>query len=160
MRRFALAAILTVLVFAGCGDGPPAPDMTGPVKPLLQQGPVCAWVIPVTREGAGTLVGRYIVTGEEKPREYPVEGDFLTLTTIDQDGVLTIVHGHGAGPISSSVTFQVAHPLPGDVRVDFPRVISAGRESQSVWKKTWESPETREEVFSVELVVYLKPAAP
>lgn len=160
MRRFASAAILTVLAFVGCGDGPPAPDMTGPVKPLLRQGPVCAWVIPVTREVAGTLVGRYIVTGEDKPREYPVEGDFLTLTTIDQDGVLTIVHGHGAGPISASVTFSIEHPLPGDVRVEGPHVVSAGPEGQTVWKKTWESPETREQVFSVELVVYLRPAAP
>ncbi len=156
MRPLTITVLLTCLMLTGCGRQSSPPPKTRSVETILKQGPVSAWRIPVPHQSTGRLVCRYIVTGEDKPREYPVEGDSFILTTVDQDGVLTIVHSYGTEAMSASVTFKVEHPAPGDVRVEGPNAIAAGSKEQTVWKKTWESPETRELVFSVELVADLE----
>jgi len=38
-----------------------------------------------------------------------------------------------------------------------PDAINVGTQERTVWKKTWESPKTRREIFAVELRAYLKP---
>lgn len=156
MRTFIIAVFFTCLILTGCGRQSSPPARARSVEIMLNQGPVSAWRIPVARQGTDRIVCRYIVTGEDKPREYPVEGDSLILTTVDQDGILTIVHSSGTEAMSASVTFKIEHPLPGDVRVEGPNAIAVEPKGQTVWKKTWESPETREPVFSVELVADLK----
>ncbi len=156
MRIFISAVLFTGLILTSCGRRPSPPATASSVTILLDQGPVSAWRIPVARQGAGRIVCRYIVTGEDRPREYSVERDALILTTVDLDGVLTIVHSSDTEPMSGSVTFKIEHPRPGDVRVEGPYAVAVEPKGQRVWKKTWESHETRESVFSVELVADLK----
>lgn len=160
MKKAAFTLLLTSLVFVGCSKQPSPSDKKPSVETLLNQGPVSACRVPFGREGEGTIMCRYIVTGEERPREYPVGGDSLILTTVDQGGVLTIVHGDDSQEMSVSIHFNIEHPQPGDVRIQGPKAITVGRKEQTVWKKVWESPETRKAIFSVELVVYLKPGTP
>jgi hypothetical protein len=155
MKKFSIGLLITSLILISCGKQPAkAPS----VEILLKQGPVSAWRIPLTRQGTGNVVCRYIVTGEDKPRECPVDGDSLVLTTVDQDGVLTIVHSAGREGMSASATFKIEHPLPGDVRIEGPYAVTVEPKEKTVWKTTWESPETRKPVFSVEIVAYLRPA--
>ena len=158
MKRLPTALLVTSLILIGCGKQPSTPSNPQSVEILLSQGPVSAWRIPFTRQGTGSVVCRYIVSGEDKPREYPVEGDSLVLTTVDQDGFLTIIHSSRSEGESTAVTFKIEHPLSGDMRVEGPNAVAVEPKGRTVWKKTWESPETRDTVFSVELVAYLKPA--
>jgi len=158
MKRLPIAVLLTSLILSGCAKQASPPGKARAVEILLDQGPVLAWRIPITRQGTGRIVCRYIVTGEDKPREYPVEGDSLILTTVDQDGILTTVHSYDGEGMSTSITFKIEHPLPGDVRVEGPKAVAVEPKGQTVWKKIWESPETRKPVFSVELVADVKPA--
>ena len=156
MRSFMIAATLTSVILAGCGEQS-EPQKDTSVDVLLNQGPVSAWRIPLLRQKAGRILCRYIVTGADKPREYPVDGDSIVLTSVDQDELLTIVHSSDNSGMSASVTFKIEHPLPGDVRVEGPHAVTVGTTEQTVWKKTWESPKTRKPVFSVELVALSEP---
>ena len=149
--------VMPILILCGCCKrSSPSSNARG-VETVLAQGPVSAWRIPFDRESEGTIVCRYVVTGEDKAREYPVDGDSLMLTTVDQDGVLTIVHGSAGSVMSSSITLKIIHPAEGDVRIQGPYAINVGTQETTVWKKTWESPKTRKEIFAVELRACLKP---
>ena len=154
-RRLALSVgvFAAGLMLSGCDSNSGTYEKDPEVEALLNQGPVSAWRIPIIGGDQGPVVCRYIVTGAEEPREYPVSGDSLILTTVDQDGTLTIVHTDpGDEGVAASITFKVEHPLPGDVRVEGPHIIRPSDGSQTVWKKTWESPETRQPVFSVQII--------
>jgi len=157
MMRVSGFLAMTILVLCGsCKRSSPS-SKARLVETVLAQGPVSAWRIPFDRESEGTIVCRYVVTGEDKAQEYPVDGDSLMLTTVDQDGVLTIVHGSAGSVMSTSITFKISHPADGDVRIQGPYAIKVGTEERTVWKKTWESPKTRKEIFAVELKACLKP---
>ncbi len=154
LRLVLSVVVLAVgLMLSGCDSSPEASGQDPKVETLLNQGPVSAWRIPIVGGDQGPIVCRYVVTGAEEPREYPVSGDSLLLTTVDQDGILTIVHtDRGSEGMATSVTFRIQHPLPGDVRVEGPYIIAPSDGDQTVWQKTWEAPETRQPVFSVQLV--------
>ena len=158
MKRVTVFSIVTILILCGsCKRSSPA-SKAGAVETVLVQGPVSAWRIPFDREGEGTIVCRYVITGEDDAREYPVDGDVLTLTTVDQDGVLTIVHSSaGSAQMSSSITFRIDHPPGAGVRTQGPHAIKVAAQERTVWKKTWESREPRKQVFAVELKAYLRP---
>ncbi len=98
------------------------------------------------------------MAGQAEPRAEQGEGVSLLVATGGRDWILTIVHSYGSEGMSVSVTFKIEHPLPGDVRVAGPNAVAIEPKGQTVWKKIWESPETRKPVFSVELVADLKPA--
>ena len=155
MMRVGFYVAMTILILCGsCKRS--SPSSKAGVETVLAQGPVSAWRIPFDRESEGTIVCRYVVTGEEA-REYPIDGDSLMLTTVDQDGVLTIVHGSAGSAMSSSITLKISHPADSDVRMQGPDAIKVGMEERTVWKQSWESPETRKEIFAVELKARLKP---
>jgi len=157
MRLLVIPTVLTCFMLAGCGGKSPQPEPAS-VEVLLKQGPVSAWRIPFVTPGDVPAMCRYVVTGQEKPRQMPVDGNSLVLTTVDQDGILTIVHSATRGAMSSSLTFKIKHPLPGDIRVEGPHAITVQSEPQTLWKKTWVSPDTREPVFSVEILALSGPS--
>ena len=152
-RALSLGVLGAWLMLNGCDNRTESSANERTVETLLRQGPVSAWRIPISGSDQGPIVCRYVVTGEQEPREYSVSGDSLILTTVDEDGTLTVVHTDpGNESMARSITFKIQHPLPGDVRLEGPNIITLGGGRQTVWKKTWESPETRLPVFSVELI--------